>query len=618
MRLFLLFSLTLSAQTPEQVGQWLKRPLLDPKQGQLEVQVYTASRVPVLPSFQSVVEWDRYAAKLRADMRNKVVLRGAAREWAQADRKAEAVAPVQGNGYKVRKYRFEVLPGLWVPGVVYEPDSLTGKVPVVMNVMGHEKDGIATPYIQERCINLAKRGMLAVNVEWLGKGQMDANKYLHYKMNQLDLTGTSGLAVFYLHMERTLDLILRHPNADPERIAVTGLSGGGWQTTYISALDTRVKLSMPVAGHSSFVTRAQWPTLDLGDSEQTPSDMASVADYLHMSALTAPRPLQLVNNAKDNCCFRADYAMGPLLQTLRPVYALYGAQDKLRYFINHADGHNYNQDTREELYAFLRDEFGGKWDTKEIPVLNEVRKAEELAVPLPPDNETFQSLARKQAQGLPRGEGSRETLAEVVRAQNLAMDAREVAKESGDVEVTWWRLRLGRTWTVPAVEMGRKDARATVIVIGDEGRAALHSQIQAHLGQGRRVLAVDPFYLGESKIATRDFLFALQLASLGERPLGLQASEITAIARWQRQRTDAPVTLEAFGRHASLLSLVAAALEPAAIEGSKLHGSLRSLKQVIEEDLGADKWPEVFCFGLLEQFDIPQIARLGTKVAFAE
>ena len=81
-------------------------------------------------------------------------------------------------------------------------------------------------------------------------------------------------------------------------MAVTGLSGGGWQTIFISALDLRVKLSAPVAGYSSFLTRAVYPR-DLGDPEQTPCDLATVADYLHLTAMRAPRPTLLINNAKD-------------------------------------------------------------------------------------------------------------------------------------------------------------------------------------------------------------------------------------------------------------------------------------------------------------------------------
>ncbi|MFM9080831.1 MAG: dienelactone hydrolase family protein, partial [Opitutaceae bacterium] len=158
----------------------------------------------------------------------------------------------------MRKLRYEVVPGLWLPALIYPPDRLQGRVPVVLNVNGHEKTGMATPYIQERCINLAKRGILALNPEWLGRGQLLEEKGLdHYRMNQLDLCGTSGLAVFHLAAQRALDVALALPNADPARVAVTGLSGGGWQTIFLSALDERVRLANPVAGYSSYVTRVQ-------------------------------------------------------------------------------------------------------------------------------------------------------------------------------------------------------------------------------------------------------------------------------------------------------------------------------------------------------------------------
>ena len=190
----------------------------------------------------------------------------------------------------------------------------TGPTPVVLNVNGHEGTGIGNPYIQARCINLAKKGLYALNVEWIGQSQLANEGLVHYRMNQLDLVGTPGLAVFYESLRRSVDIALGLPHADASRIAVTGLSGGGWQTIMISALDTRVTLASPVAGHSSFVTRTQWPDKDLGDSEQTPSDLASVVDYPHLNALMAPRPLQLSHNAKDSCCFRADYALGPMVQ----------------------------------------------------------------------------------------------------------------------------------------------------------------------------------------------------------------------------------------------------------------------------------------------------------------
>ena len=83
---------------------------------------------------------------------------------------ARSVAPrrVAGHdsrraGYRIKKLRYEALPGLWIPALLYEPEKLKGRVPVVLNVNGHDSKGKAAPYKQIRCINLAKRGMLALN-----------------------------------------------------------------------------------------------------------------------------------------------------------------------------------------------------------------------------------------------------------------------------------------------------------------------------------------------------------------------------------------------------------------------------------------------------------------------
>ena len=43
-------------------------------------------------------------------------------------------------------------------------------------------------------------------------------------------------------MKYGLDILLDHPLADVTRVAMTGLSGGGWQTIVFSALDPRITL----------------------------------------------------------------------------------------------------------------------------------------------------------------------------------------------------------------------------------------------------------------------------------------------------------------------------------------------------------------------------------------
>jgi hypothetical protein len=182
----------------------------------------------------------------------------------------------------------------------------------------------------------------------------------------------------------------------------------------------------------------------------------------------------------------------------------------------------------------------------------------------------------------------------------------------GDVKAIFWRLRIGEAWTVPAVEMSIGEPEQTVLVVADAGRTVAAEAIAELLNANCRVVAVDPFYWGESKISKRDFLFALLTASLGDRPAGIQASQLAAIARWLNEdRKTGPCRISATGRRAGLAALAAAALEEKAIQQVDLRESLGSLHEVIEENGSVDKTPELFCFGLLEKFDIRDLAMLA-------
>ena len=60
----------------------------------------------------------------------------------------------------------------------------------------------------------------------------------------------------------------------------------------------------------------------------------------------------------------------------------------------------------------------------------------------------------------------------------------------------------------------------------------------------------------------------------------------------------------------SLISMIAGALEPRFISGFELEEALPSLKEVITKNWAVNEKPEFFCFGLLESFDVPQLAAL--------
>lgn len=625
-----------------QLRELLARPILADGTPQREVEAFCEARVLKLPAAdaperKSPQAWQKYTDELRTRVLENVVLRGDAARWMNFDSKVEWLGAIEGGeGYQIKKLRYEVVPGLWVPGLLYEPTKLAGKAPVFLAVNGHDAKGKAADYKQIRCINQAKRGMIVLNLEWFNMGQLRTPGFTHYKLNQLDLCGTSGLAPFYLAMKRGLDILLAHPHCDPTRVGVAGLSGGGWQTIIISSLDTRVTLANPVAGYSSYLTRIHNYS-DLGDSEQTPCDLAMTADYAHLTAMLAPRVALLTYNEKDNCCFAAPHALPPLLAAARPIYQLYGRADALHDHVNFDPGtHNFERDNREALYKVVGQHWysgDSTYSATEIDAAKEVKTAEQLAVDLPPDNLDFERLAQRLAQTLPhvptppteKGEiaawqnSQRQALARVLRAgehQRLPVDCKIVgeaasSERAAGVSVTHWKLKIGDVWTIPAVELAPPIATSTALVLADGGRAASAEQIEKLLADGCRVIAVDPFYFGESKIKNKDFLFALLVSSVGERPLGVQASQIGAIARWlAADRKLGDVRLIGLGPRMSLVALTAAALEEKAVASVELHESRGSLKELIEQGGQVNQTPEPFCFGLLQATDIRELAML--------
>jgi hypothetical protein len=621
---------TSSRPTEVELNQALGRRLLDSSIPLQEIQDFIDARIPRMPDVRSAAEWESFAGRARQQTLDRVVFRGEAAAWRKLSTRVEWLETIDGGpGYKIRKLRYEAVPGLWIPALLYEPTQWkTPKVPVSLAVNGHDPAGKAVAYKQLRCINQAKRGMIVLNTEYLHMGQLTAANYDHYRMNQLDLCGTSGLAPFYLVMSRGLDILLAHEHADPSRVAVQGLSGGGWQTITISALDTRVTLCNPVAGYSSLRTRFR-NNPDLGDSEQNAADLETVVDYAHLTAMLAPRPALLTYNFADDCCFKAEHALPPLKTAAQPIYALYGKPDNLRTHVNLDPGtHNFGLDNRQQFYGMLKDFFFADRNDvgkAEISSEAEVKTPDQLKVDLPATNEDFNSLARRLARTLPRDEelpktqvrtvawqqARRPELRELVHAHPwTVVDTPIAVRTIGPYQERDRWLHVGGMWTLPSVEVAPPNGSGDAILIADAGRAAAAQLVDALVRSGRRVLTVDLYGFGESQTPQRPALFAIAASSVGERPLGIQASQLAAIARWARDKAGHNPAVVALGPRSSLIATVAAGIEPDAIGQLELHGSYCSLKEIIEKNLTIEQAPELFCFGLLERFDVPQLLAL--------
>jgi hypothetical protein len=301
--------------------------------------------------------------------------------------------------------------------------------------------------------------------------------------------------------------------------------------------------------------------------------------------------------------------------------------------------HNFEQENREKFFAMVADYFypGDKAFVRtEIPSEGELKTAEQLHVPLPADNVDFHMLAKSllPATGdLPTSDKSaaelwqrqkRERLRALLRVPNYAPSSSgETSREVGEHRVTTRLLKCGDNWTLPVAEIAPASNKPerTAVVIADAGRASQLAEVERLLQANYRVVAVDPLLWGESKVAAQDpeYTYALFLATVGERPLGIQAAQVTAVARWaQSTWPDQPLMLVAAGPRASMAALVATALEPETIAGTQLSESLASFRQLIDDNKPVEEFPELFPFGLLTEVDVPELLAMAVprKVEF--
>lgn len=600
----------------------LHRPVNPYGTSTAQVAAYLQRRVPPCVPPSDGDAWSASADELRRQVLETVIFRGVSQAWRDAPPDVQWGDTIEtGHGYRIRKLRYTALPGLVVPALLYEPDAVMGKAPGVLNVNGHYYvEGKAKDEEQIRCADLAKQGFVALHPEWLGCGELNVDGMGHNSLSYLDLCGVSGVAVFYLAMQKALEVLAALPHVDAARIAMTGLSGGGWQTILLSALDTRIALSAPNAGYIGMAQRID-NLREVGDLEQAPVDLVWKADYTHLTALLAPRPALLLYNAMDDCCFTAARARTSVYEPLVAFYELYGRPDRFAFHANLDPGnHNYGRDHREQFYAFLKRhvawnrEAGIGHDTSD----DEVLAPETLHCGIPEGNATLHSLADQLLAEVPRPSMAKTTdaLREVLRYPALRVTRTETVAESvrGGVTTTHITLEMAE-WSVPAVVLCREDAHpsVTTLVFGDAGKAHLTGMVSARVQRGERVVAVDPLMMGESnERPDQDHYYAMLLATMGERALGIQASQLAATVQWLAETfPDTSRHMEAQGWNASVAAVASMILGEAPVASLNAIKAPQSLKALIHDRVRYEERPALFCFGLLEGFDIADLTSLA-------
>jgi dienelactone hydrolase len=269
--------------------------------------------------------------------------------------KATITGTLKGDGFVVDMLHYQSMPRLYVTGNLYRPSQVeNGKcLPAVFYVCGHSsggRNGSKAPY-QSPGIWFARHGYICLVVDTLQLGEIAAIHHGTYREGRWwwHSRGYTPAGVECLNGIRGIDYLISRPDVDPERIAVTGISGGGAATFWIAAADDRVKVAVPVSGMAdlpSYVTNrvinGHCDCMFLYNTFQWP--------WTRIASLIAPRPLLFANSDQDGI-FPMD-ANQRVINNLERLYSLYGAGDLVDSFVS-IGGHAYRQDIRQAAYRFI-------------------------------------------------------------------------------------------------------------------------------------------------------------------------------------------------------------------------------------------------------------------------
>jgi len=117
------------------------------------------------------------------------------------------------------------------------------KSPAVLFPHGHWPHGRFQPEIQARAIGLSRLGYVVLTLDKYGYGERKFTG--HHEAFYLLPSGLTLEGLQIWDNMRAVDYLLTRADVDPERIGITGASGGGNQTMYTAALDTRIAAGAP-------------------------------------------------------------------------------------------------------------------------------------------------------------------------------------------------------------------------------------------------------------------------------------------------------------------------------------------------------------------------------------
>ncbi len=302
--------------------------------------------------------------------------------------KPRITGTIKKNGYRIDKIVYESMPGFYVTGCLYVPDNIKGKVPAILNVIGHNQEAFRAPLYQVINYNLVMKGMIVLAIDPPGQGEhvqyfdsqikcssvgYSVMEHIYFG-SQCFLSGISCARYFIWDGIRGIDYLVSRNDVDPERIGVTGFSGGGTITSYISAFDKRVNVSVPCSWANS--SRKQLEIKGVQDAEgDLINGVLEGITFEDLIEVRAPKPTLLTFVSRDEYLT----VQGPLeaYTEAKKAFKALGEEDNLK--ISEDDSkHWMTPKIRSDIYSFFMKHFNISGDPEELEA--EILPEEEFKV----------------------------------------------------------------------------------------------------------------------------------------------------------------------------------------------------------------------------------------------
>ncbi len=578
---------------------------------------------------------------------------------------AQVVSSGTGEGFRYENRMYESRPQFYVTGTLFLPTT-PGPYPAVLFPCGHDDPPRAMDTYQRACILLARYGIAALMYDPIGQGERvtylkEDNSPAVYSTVEHTLFAASAMLVGTSFAQyriwdgmRGIDYLQSRPDILPDKIGVTGHSGGGTLTSYLMALDPRVTAAAPCC----FITSYEKLIAEMGpqDGEQNTFGQLKQginhADYIHMRA---PKPTLLLTATHDAFSIEGSW---DTFREAKRIYARLGLSERVS-LVEADNDHAYSNPLRVGMVQWMRRwllDVDGPVVEVETPLLSleQIRCSPEGQVVKIPGARTVTDFNVERNNGLAEGrakfwkDSTREAALAKVRALTATRPVADLPDPTGtslgEVEVEGRKVSYelfhpAEGIAIPAILYSERNGsaiEAAHIIVAGDGLAEAQSIFATHPERdnpshlfvllelrGTGMTQSQKYNSGTWPLAGSDFQDFFRAYLNADSFVGMRVEDILQMARLFKQEFQ----IKLFGKESSLRilgpegklhlyatgeatvpALHAAALAPEFIDHTTLKGGIPSWSAVVAEPQAKDQLINGV-HNALAYYDLPDLVR---------